>query len=155
MTSQWRLLLVSLCLVLMSGCAPAQRQSGQEAAQLSVEDAAAIRANLDRFVQSDLAGDWDSFFAQFTEDAVWMYSPDGPAVEGVAAMEQGNWARALEKELSPVQIDGRGDLAFARGPFSLLLDREGAVKRQGHFVTIHRKQSDGSWRIALFIANLT
>ncbi len=76
--------------------------------------------------------------------------PNGPPVEGLAAIRTGTWFRALEEELVPVQVEGRGDLAFARGTLSLLLDEKGAVKREGTFLTILRKQPDGSWRMAVY-----
>ncbi len=141
--------LVVAALFWATGCQPPAR----EAAPLSTEDVAAIKANLEAFVQAGLAADWDSFFGQFTEDAVWMGSRNSPAEVGLPAMKKGDWVLALESELLPVDIDGRGELAFARGTFSLLLDYEGAVKNEGKFVTIHRKQSDGTWRIAVYIAN--
>ena len=141
--------LVVAALFWATGCQPPAR----EAAPLSTEDVNAIKANIEAFVHADLAADWDSFFGQFTEDAVWIWSPDLPAMEGLPAMKKLNWVRALESELLPVKIDGRGDLAFARGTFSLLLDYEGAVKHEGKFVTIHRKQSDGAWRIAVCISS--
>jgi len=141
--------LVLAALVWATGCQPPAR----EAAPLSTEDVAAIKANLEALVKAGLASDWDSFFGQFTEDAVWMASRDLPAVEGLPAMKEGDWVQALESELLPVDIDGRGDLAFARGTFSLLLDYEGAVKHEGKFVTIHRKQSDEAWCIAVYISS--
>ena len=61
-----------------------------------------------------------------------------------------DWVRALEEELTPTQVDGRGDIAFARGTLSLLLDQKGAVKHDGTFLTVLRKQSDGSWRMAAY-----
>ncbi len=120
-----------------------------DAPLLSAQDVAAIKATLATWKQASLAGDWPSFFGQFTEDAVWM-GPKGPAVDGLAAIRKGTWVRALEEELVPVQVDGRGDLAFARGTVSLLLDEKGGVKREGNFLTLLRKQPGGSWRMAVY-----
>ena len=89
------------------------------------------------------------FSVIFTEGAVWI-GPNGPPVEGLATIREGTWFRALEEELVPVQIDGRGDLAFARRTLSLLLDQKGAGKREGTFLTILRKQPGGSWRMAVY-----
>src|SRR5881296_1032581 len=120
-----------------------------DAPPLSAQDVAAIKATLATWKQAGLAGDWPSFFGEFTEDAVWM-GPKGPPVEGLAAIRKGTWFRALEEELVSVQIDGRADLAFARGTVSLLLDEKGAVKREGNFLTVLRKQPGGSWRMAVY-----
>ncbi len=124
----------------------------QEAGPLSEGDVAAIRAVFEENEQAGLAGDWESFFSHFTEDAVTM-GPNRPAVEGLEAIKGGNWVRAIEVEHSIVQIDGQGDLAFVRGTLSLLLDYEGAVKDEDKFLYILRKQPDGSWLIAIDIWN--
>ena len=120
-----------------------------DAPPLSAQDVAAIKATLETWKQASLAGDWPAFFGHFTEDAVWI-GPNGPPVEGLATIREGTWFRALEEELVPVQIDGRGDLAFARGTLSLLLDQKGAGKHEGTFLTILRKQPGGSWRMAVY-----
>jgi ketosteroid isomerase-like protein len=143
------ILLSVFALVLASAaCQP----SGQEAAGLSEEDAAAIRVVIEENEQAGLAGDWASFFSHFTEDAVIMW-PNSPAVEGLVAIKRANWVRAIEWETSIVQIDGQGDLAFVRGTYSLLLDYEGAVKEGAKFLDILRKQPDGSWLFAIWINN--
>ena len=124
----------------------------QEAAGLSEEDVAAIRAVFEEDKQAGLAGDWESFFSHFTQDAVIMW-PNNPAIEGFEAIKGLDWVRAIEDENSIVQIDGQGDLAFVRGTYSLLLDYEGAVKEEGKFLDILRKQPDGSWLFAIWINN--
>ena len=142
-------LLAALVLALAgTACQP----PAQEAAGLSEEDVAARRAVFDENEQAGLAGDWESFFSHFTEDAVIMW-PNMPAVEGLEAFKGGNWVRAIEWETSIVQIDGQGDLAFVRGTSSLLLDYEGAVKEETKFLFILRKQPDGSWLFAIWIEN--
>jgi ketosteroid isomerase-like protein len=77
--------------------------------------------------------------------------PNEPAVEGLEAIKGLDWVRAIEDENSIVQIDGQGDLAFVRGTISLLLDFEGAVKEEGKFLDILRKQPDGSWLFAIWM----
>jgi len=120
-----------------------------DAPPLSAQDVAAIKATLETWKQASLAGDWPAFFGHFTEDAAWI-GPNGPPVEGLATIRQGTWFRALEEELVPVQIEGRGDLAFARGTLSLLLDEKGGVKHEGNFLTVLRKQPGGFWRMAVY-----
>ena len=127
-----------------AGCRPA----ASDAPSLSAQDLAAIKTTVATWKQASLAGDWSSFFGQFTEDAVWM-GPKGPPIEGLPAMRNGTWLRAREEELVPIQVEGRGDLAFARGTVSLLLDENGGVKREGTFLTVLRKQLGGSWRMAV------
>jgi len=141
----WSTAVFLAALLSAAGC----RAPTSDASALSAQDVAAIKATLETWKQASLAGDWPAFFGHFTEDAVWI-GPNGPPVEGLATIQQGTWFRALEEELVPVQIDGRGDLAFARGTLSLLLDQKGAGKREGTFLTILRKQPGGSWRMAVY-----
>ncbi len=86
------------------------------------------------------------------EDVVWMWS-NHPATEGLQALKELSWVRAVENEMSAIDIDGRDDLAYIRGSQSLLLDYEGAVKDKGKFLMIMRKQSNESWLISVLISN--
>ena len=144
-------LVILLCFTF--GC-----QQGEEVTEevgvkaLSNEDVAAIKETIQAFVKAGLAGDWDSFFAPFTEDVVWMWS-NQPATEGLQALKELSWVRAVENETSAIDIDGRDDLAYIRGSQSLLLDYEGAVKDKGKFLMIMRKQSNESWLISVLISN--
>jgi ketosteroid isomerase-like protein len=124
----------------------------QEPAGLSEEDVAAIKALMEANEQAGLAADWEAFFTHFTDDAVIMW-PNRPAVEGLEAIKAVNWISAIEWEQSVVEIDGVDDLAYLRGTYSLLLDYEGAVKDEGKYVNIVRRQPDGSWRYAAWINN--
>ncbi len=148
MSARSMLLAVLVLVVASTACQPPVQQAGR----LSDEDVAAIGATLEALVQAGLAGDWESFFAVLTEDVVFMWS-NSPAVEGLEVIKALPWVLAIEWEISTVEIDGRGDLAFARGTQSLLLDFEGAVKWEESFLHIWRKQPDGSWRIARWIGN--
>ena len=151
MSARSMLLAVLVLVVASTACQPPVQEEASGA--LSDADIAAIEATLEAHEQAGLAGDWESFFALFTEDAVLMVS-NRPAVEGLEAIKGwGPWVRAIEWEMSIVEIDGRGDLAFARGTDSYLLDYEGAVKEEGKFLYILRKQPDGSWRIATWLAS--
>ncbi len=150
MSARSMLLAAFAFVVASTACQPPVQEEASGA--LSDADIAAIRQVNEEWVQAGLAGDWESFFAVFTEDVVVMF-PNMPAVEGLEAMKVQPWVRAIEWEMSTVEIDGRGDLAFARGTQSLLLDFEGAVKWEESFLHIWRKQPDGSWRIARWIGN--
>ncbi len=134
-------------------------QQGEEVAEevgvkaLSDEDVAAIKETIQAFVKADLEGDWDSFFATFTDDVVWMW-PNQPATEGLQALkEQPSWTPAVEKDISTIEIDGRDDLAYIRGSLSILLDFEGAVEEKVKFLMILRKQANKSWLISRFCWN--
>ena len=75
------------------------KQPAEESGKLSQEDVAGIKANIEAWVQAGLAGDWDSFFAQFTGDAEWVFLRGAPAVQGLSAMKKINFVKFhLQKE---------------------------------------------------------
>ncbi len=137
------------CLVAALVASPACRSPANDAAPLSAQDVAAIKTTLATWRDASLAGDWPAFFSHFTADAVWM-SPHSPPIEGLDNLKRGSWYRATDEQLVPVQIEGRGDFAFARGTLSLVLAEQRAVRHEGTFLTILRRQRDGSWKMTVY-----
>ncbi len=149
-------LVILLCFTF--GC-----QQGEEVAEevgvkaLSDDDVAAIKASTEEFIQAVRSGDSAAFAAMYTEDAVFM-PPNQPMVQGQAAIQ--TWMEefpAITKfNLTAVEIDGQGDLAFVRGTYSMTIAPEGApepIQDTGKYVEIRRKQPDGSWLMAVDIFN--
>ncbi len=126
------------------------------AASLSDADIAAIEEVSASFAAAANANDWGGVAALYTEDAVLM-PPNGPAVEGQAAIEAffAAYPPFSGFTLNPVEIDGRGDLAFVRGTYSLTLEIEGMepTPDTGKYIEIRRRQPDGSWLLAADIFN--
>ena len=126
------------------------------AASLSDADIAAIEEVSASFTTAANADDWSGLAALYTEDAVLM-PPNGPAVQGRADIEAffAAFPPFSGLALNEVQIDGRGDLAFVRGTFSMTIEMEGmpAVQETGKYIEIRRKQADGSWLLATDIFN--
>jgi len=124
-------------------------------AGLTPEDVAVIEAFHETWTQHVLARDFDSLVSLNTEDIVTM-PPNGPALEGNAAVRaffEGFPAMTAAK-LTPLEIDGRGDLAFVRGKYEMTVVAEGeSVSDIGKFVEILRRQEDGSWLLAVDIFN--
>ncbi len=135
--------------VSLAGCAGG-------AASLSDADIAAIEEGSAAFVAATNANDWGGVAALYTEDAVMM-GPNGPAVQGRAAIEAffAAYPPFSGFTLNPVEIDGRGDLAFVRGTYSLTLEIEGMepTPDTGKYIEIRRRQTDGSWLITADIFN--
>jgi uncharacterized protein (TIGR02246 family) len=128
-----------------------------EVGPLSEEDVAAIKASPEAFAKTVLAGDWAAYAALFTEDAVFM-PPNVPVVEGRVAIQAflEPFSSFTQAELTIVQIDGRGNLAFVRGQYSETFMVEGTpepIHDTGKYVEIWRKQPDGKWLIAVQIFN--
>lgn len=124
---------------------------------LSTVDHEAIRTVSDRFSQLFLARDFDSLVRLYTEDAVLM-PPHQPAVRGQAALRSWlpSFPRVSRFSLTIEEIDGRADIAYVRGVYSMTLHPDGSpdsIDDVGKYVEIRRRQADGSWLIATDIFN--
>ncbi|NIM49751.1 MAG: DUF4440 domain-containing protein [Gemmatimonadales bacterium] len=133
----------------------------QQAGPLSDEDIAAIRSlGEQELVEVLLAEDWAGFAAGFTEDAVRM-PPNEPLHQGREVIEQwaaANWGPLTTTQFSQtaLEIDGRGDLAYARGSYSVTVEIPGVPEPAsdvGKFLAILRKQEDGGWLVSVAIFN--
>ena len=125
-------------------------------APLTEADISAIRA-VTEALPGYMEGDRSGIGSLYTEDAVLM--PGGaPTVHGREAIREfmGGFPPVKKFELSIDEIDGRGDLAFVRGPFEMTMEPEGApapVKMVGKYIEIRQRQADGSWLISRDIFN--
>jgi ketosteroid isomerase-like protein len=93
----------------------------------------------------------------YTEDAVFM-PPHHPAVHGRAALEiwLASFPRVLRMTLTVEDIDGRADIAYVRGSYTMTLHPEGAsnpIDDAGKFLEIRKRQPDGSWLLAVDMFN--
>ncbi len=132
----------------LSACAQPQ----VEMVSFSGQDAAAVRTNLDTFIAADPIDEPETFFSQFTEDVYWVYSAETPWV-GMQGLRSVEWCHTLSGEITADRVEGSGDLAYARGSYRLSLDCGGdaPVGDEGLFLSAHRRQQDGSWRIESFL----
>ncbi len=142
--------LIGLLMIGTTGCA----QSAAEAADFSDEDAAAVRANIEAYRAADPITSPDEFFSQFSDDVFWSYNADASSV-GIQELRGIDWCTALSQERTIDRIEGSGDLAYSYGSFELVLDCGEAQPQEhaGYFLLVHRRQADGSWRIAVHLAN--
>ena len=104
-------------------------------------------------------GDADRWAACFTGDAVQM-PPHFAANAGKAAIQ--GWSKgflsmfACRFSLSVEEVQAAGEWAFERGRYEITLTpRAGGESMDDHgkYITIYRRQSDGSWKIARDIWN--
>jgi ketosteroid isomerase-like protein len=128
---------------------------------LSEGDLAAIRElSGPRLEEILMAEDWAGFAAAFTGDAVRM-PPNEALHQGRATIEAwatSNWGPLTMTEYSQeaLEIDGAGDIAFARLSYSALAEVPGMpepVAEVGKGIVILRKQPDGSWLVSHAIYN--
>ncbi len=128
----------------------------QPPAGLSDADKAALRQNDETFATSANAKNFAAAATLYLEEASLLL-PNGPAIEGRQQIQK--WMSdnppISDFKIEPVDIDGRGDLAYVRGNYSLTLTPPGgaAVHDRGKFVEIWRKQADGTWKIRWDIFN--
>jgi uncharacterized protein (TIGR02246 family) len=147
--------------MLMGACRPSPDESrrpaqADAAAPLAAADLAAIRATDSAFVTAAAAGDAAGVASIYLPDAR-VLPPNAPAVQGRDAIQK-LWGGLLDAyqvkfDVSADEVEGRGDLAYARGHYTL----DGTPKAkgvpplhdQGKFLEILRRQPDGTWRYAV------
>lgn len=124
------------------GCASASR-----AEVVTPGDEEAIRQGLVDFVAFARAGDWDELAGLYEDDAV-MLPPGAEIVIGRAPISAFFMPFTVDEfELETVVVEGRGDLAYARGTYDWVVRvaDSAPMPDRGKWLTVWRKQADGSW----------
>ena len=147
------LLWAAACRPAPGASAPAASAEGQP---LAAADMAAIRATDSAFARAAGAGDAAAVAAMYLADARLM-PPNRRPIEGREAIQK-FWGGLLggyqlRFDVAAEEIEGRGDLAYARGRYTL----DGTPKAkdaaplhdEGKFLEVLRRQPDGTWRYAV------
>lgn len=117
-------------------------------ANITEQDVAQIESLRQPWIQACLDRDWDKLFTLCTSD-VTLLPPEAPIARGTEA------ARAYLNEFPVMtgfdfefeRIEGRDDLATARGHFRITAEADGqALTMNGKFIDNFRRTDDGSWR---------
>jgi uncharacterized protein (TIGR02246 family) len=150
----------SLVLALVAACspAPAERAPSKASAAepLAAIDIAAIRATDSAFARAMGAGDAAGAAAIYLPDA-HLLPPDAGPIEGREAIQQfiAGFLGAYHVTIvvSADEIEGRGDLAYARGHYTMEGTPKAAgappLQEEGKFLEVLRRQADGTWRYAV------
>jgi uncharacterized protein (TIGR02246 family) len=147
---------ITLGFAILTGCAQSPAPDSREA------DARALRdGELAAFVRDWSGRDADRIGAHYTNDGNLMV-PNSPTMTGKDAigktmkdvLADPSWSLALQ----PVQVEVSrgGDLGYTRGTYVLTVTdpaTKKAVTERGRFVTIFRKEADGSWKAVQEINN--
>jgi ketosteroid isomerase-like protein len=125
---------------------------------LSEADRASIRAATDSFV-ANVRARRDSLNAQqlYAENAS-VLPPNGPIAQGRVAIRawMATFPPTSDFLLTPIEIVGRGDLAYVRGTYAFKIvgpDGHQVSEDRGKYVEIRRKQPDGKWLVTVDIFN--
>jgi len=106
------------------------------------------------------AKDLDRYVSYYADDAV-LFWPGAPMVTGRAAIRQfmqvflSMPASSLSFETSRVEVSRAGDLAYSYGTNKVtLVDPNGKrMKDWGKYLTVYRKQPDGTWKVVADMGN--
>lgn len=111
-----------------------------------------IRLMLSQYATLMVAGNLDGWLALWDEEATWL-PPDGPTSVGKSSIEHAfRSALALEpvRGMSMIvrDVSTEEDMAVAIGDFTEARRLpDGTVHTDGSFLTVFRRQRDGTWRI--------
>ena len=143
---------LATCALLVAFASEAQTVKG-----LSQTDVGKINEVGEIAIKAAVAGDHAAWAALFLEDAV-LNPPHEPAVKGRAAIQAwlGKLPPITEFILKPAQVEGRADLAYVLGTYTMTMAPPGApgpIKDSGKYLEIRRRQTDGRWLVAVDIFN--
>lgn len=142
-------------LACISATAIACKQSTPSAG-LAESDRTAIRTASADFQKAVRDTAWSTWANFYTSDAQ-LGPPNGPAVSGRDALIV--WAGTVPPNrdftLRPIDVDGRGDLAYVYGKYSwvLMVPGQPEVPDSGKYIEVWRKQADGNWKIIRDVFN--
>ncbi len=133
---------------------PAEAQTGKG---LSQADVSKIKEVDQIATKAALAKDYTTWADLFLDDAA-LNPPNEPAVNGRAAIRAWleHFPPITDFKLNPVKVEGRDDLAYVLGTYTLTMAPPGApgpVKDSGKYVEVQRRQADGRWLVAVDIFN--
>ena len=151
MKKQTAIVLVGLLVILpllMTGCAT-MAKTDADAFRRAVEE------TWEKYSEALTNGDPDLFLAIHAEDVVKM-APGAPAAMGIEALEKRirGGLEALEYEEFSIKLEEAeacGDLGFARGTYTFTAKVRASgqtMKYDGKYLTVFKKQPDGSWKIS-------
>ena len=139
-------------LLILAACQPAGPVAP---AGLTDADRDAIHALGQAWADGAKANDWAAVAALYSADGILM-PPNAPAVEGRQNIQDflAAFPAVTDMQLEDVDVDGCGDLAYVRGVYSMTMTvGEAPVTDTGKYVTILKKQADGSWSMYRDIYN--
>ncbi len=144
---KYLLVVVLLSAVLVAAVACGSTDSEEEVS-------AAVEEIFDEYEASVMAGDADRWMALWTDDPVQL-PPDAPAVTDRETLHDSTKAEFevvsyTEFDISVEEVQVAGGWAYARGNFTVtaeMTETGDIIPIDGKFLTIFKRQSDGTWKI--------
>jgi len=154
------LVLVAVTLLLTLGCTAAVESSGQE---IDLEAERSLLLETDRAqaeAYSTSENPLDTIFASFADDAR-VLAPGIPMAEGReasrAVFEKLRSLPGYSLEYSPViaEVGGAADLGYTIGTYHMKLPGSDGIIADidGKYLTIWKRQPDGTWKVAVDMFN--
>ena len=111
-----------------------------------------------KFAADTAQGGGKAFASWFADDAVTLSNGKPPVVGRAAIAAAATWTpQQYQLNWTPegARLSPGGDMGFTWGHYEgVSKDREGgAVKTTGRYMTVWKKQPDGSWKVALDASN--
>jgi uncharacterized protein (TIGR02246 family) len=125
------------------------------------QDVQALKDNENQWNKDYEAKDLDKVVGHYSDDAVMMAPGTAPSV-GKDAIRSGlkqmlsDPALSLRFEAARVEVANDGDMAYTQGSYTLTMTDPATKKPfndKGTYVTVYKKQSDGSWKAVSDIAS--
>jgi uncharacterized protein (TIGR02246 family) len=152
--------------LLAAACAPKGETTVKDSAATAappVVDVAAVRQAIEqanaKFIDAMTRGDSIGMVANYVDDAVVM-DPGAPARRGRGEIGA-NFAKRIQSaklsdgKATTASVDVAGDYAIETGSFEWTVTPKGGkpMRDKGKYLTVWKKQADGSWKIYRDINN--
>lgn len=139
-----------LLAVIMFACQPG-------GGPITQADKDAIQKSIETFVDANLNNP-DNLGAGYADDAISMppHSKEISGKENIVAFHgDPNAPKTTSFTITPTEIDGTGNVAYARGTWSFagVMNDTININDNGKFVLIYKKQADNSWKVLREIWN--
>ena len=147
------LYVTAFAIMTITGCKPA--------ANTHDADVQAIKDIETQWNQAYAAKDVDKLMSNYADDAALM-APGGSAIVGKDAIRTAlkqmvsDPAMTLKFEASRVDTSNSGDLGYTQGSYTLTMTDPSSkqlINDHGSYVTVYRKQADGTWKAVSDIAS--
>jgi uncharacterized protein (TIGR02246 family) len=151
-------LAVAALTVVLAGCTPAPPPPPPDTHDADVKAIKDLEAT---WVQAFASKDVDKVGAVYSDDAS-VFMTDAPIVTGTSAIKDALKPMLADKNFSitfssdKVEVAKSGDLGYSQGTYTMTSTAPKAKKartEKGKFVTVFKKQADGSWKAAADIFN--